>query len=79
MENLLVSCICPPEKEGNSKVPKAYALKISNFGIDFWQRKGDTSKTFERGYRGLFDMEISILGAKETLNSVADLTVSNFI
>jgi hypothetical protein len=29
---------CPPEKEGNSKRPKGFALKMSNFGIHFWPR-----------------------------------------
>jgi hypothetical protein len=36
MADLLVNCTCPPEKEGNSNMPKAFALKMSNFGIHFW-------------------------------------------
>jgi hypothetical protein len=33
-----VNCTCPPENEGNSKGPKAFALKMSNIGIHFWPR-----------------------------------------
>jgi hypothetical protein len=38
MADVLVNCTCPPEKEGNSRGPKEFALKISTFGIHFWPR-----------------------------------------
>jgi hypothetical protein len=38
MADSLVNCTCPPKKKGNSKRPKAFALKISSFGIYFWPR-----------------------------------------
>jgi hypothetical protein len=38
MADFLVNCTCPPEKDGNSKEPEAFALKMSGFGIHFWPR-----------------------------------------
>jgi hypothetical protein len=69
MADVLVNCICPPEKEGNSKGTKGFALKMSNFGIHFWQRVLKVKKN-ETWYGGLTDMEISILGSKKTLSIV---------
>jgi hypothetical protein len=72
MAELLVNCTCPPKKEGNSKGPLAFALKIAFFFIHFSIR-GDTSETFEISYWGLFGMQNSILGSKKPINIVKDL------
>jgi hypothetical protein len=51
MADLLVNCTCPPEKEGNSKGRKPFALKMSNFGIHFWPR-ATLVKLLKRGIVG---------------------------
>jgi hypothetical protein len=64
--DVLVNCTCPPEKEGNSKGPRGFALKMSYFGIQFWPRV-TLVKLLKCGINwGLSDMEISILGSKKT-------------
>jgi hypothetical protein len=52
------------------------AFSICTENVQLWHpylAKGDTCKTFEVWYWGLFDVEISIMGSKKTLNILQSL------